>query len=183
MSADMKRILLAGFGGQGILFAGKFLASLGLAQEKEVSWLPSYGPEMRGGTANCSVILSNKRIGSPIVSTPDILVCMNLPALDKFETAMEKGGVLFYDSSLILRKPERSDICVFGIPSTQIATDNQMPALANVVLLGKLLRETHLCDEMTAGNVMQSIIPERKKDLLAANLKALTLGFQYTTEV
>jgi len=176
------RILLAGFGGQGILFAGKFLASLGLAQEREVSWLPSYGPEMRGGAANCSVILSDERIGSPIVSKPDILVCMNLPAMDMFERTMGKSGVLFYDNSLILHKPERSDISIFGIPATQIATDNQMPALANVVLLGKLLRETKLCDEVMSGTVMQNIIPERKKDLLSANLKALALGFQYVAE-
>ncbi|MCL2706943.1 MAG: 2-oxoacid:acceptor oxidoreductase family protein [Dehalococcoidia bacterium] len=179
MSATINRILLAGFGGQGILFAGKFLASLGLVQEKEVSWLPSYGPEMRGGTANCSVILSDERIGSPIVSAPDILICMNLPALDKFEPAMARGGLLFYDSSLISRKPERCDISAFEIPATQIATDHQMAALANVVLLGKLLRETKLCDEMTAGGVMQNIIPERKKELLATNLNALSLGFRF----
>ncbi|MCL1886197.1 MAG: 2-oxoacid:acceptor oxidoreductase family protein [Dehalococcoidia bacterium] len=182
MNPSMTRLLLAGFGGQGILFAGKFLASLGLAQEREVSWLPSYGPEMRGGAANCSVILSDARIGSPIVSTPDILVCMNLPALDMFEHATVAGGTLFYDNSLILRRPERSDISIFGIPATQIATDKRMPALANVVLLGKLLRETKLCDEATAGRVMQSIVPARKQDILAMNLEALTLGFQYDTE-
>jgi len=182
MNTSTNRILLAGFGGQGILFAGKFLASLGLSQGHEVSWLPSYGPEMRGGTANCSVILSTERIGSPIVSTPDTLICMNLPALDKFEPSMEIGGTLFYDSSLIHRNPIRGDISIFGIPATQIATDNQMSALANVVLLGKLLRETKLCDEETANSVMQSIIPERKKELLSANLKALALGFQYATE-
>jgi len=179
MSTTM-RILLAGFGGQGILFAGKFLASLGLEQEREVSWLPSYGPEMRGGTANCSVILSGERIGSPVVSTPDVLICMNLPSLDRFESAVEPGGRLFYDSSLINRQPERGDISILGIPATQIAVDNQMATLANVVLLGKLLREMGLCDEALAGKVMQSIVPERKQDLLANNLKALTLGFQYS---
>jgi len=183
MSVATQRILLAGFGGQGILFTGKFLASLGLAQNREVSWLPSYGPEMRGGTANCSVILSDERIGSPIVSTPDTLICMNLPAMDKFEPAIEKGGLLFFDNSLVLRNPKRTDIKAFGIPATQIATDNQMSALANVVLLGKLLRETKLCDEIAAVSVMQSIVPDRKKDVLAANLKAITLGFQYTAEV
>ncbi len=183
MSRATSRILLAGFGGQGILFVGKFLASLGLAQEREITWLPSYGPEMRGGTANCSVILSDERIGSPIVSTPDILFCMNLPSLDKFEPAMEKGGVLFYDSSLIHRAPGRGDISAFGVPATQIATDHQMLSLASVVLLGKLLRETRLCDESAAGGVMQGIIPERKKDLLAANLKALAMGFGYAAAV
>ncbi|MCL2150297.1 MAG: 2-oxoacid:acceptor oxidoreductase family protein [Dehalococcoidia bacterium] len=183
MSAETKRILLAGFGGQGILFAGKFLASLGLSQEREVSWLPSYGPEMRGGTANCSVIISRERIGSPIVSAPNILVCMNGPSLEKFEPAMEGGGVLFYDSSLINRQAVRDDISVFGIPATQMATDHQMAALANVVLLGKLLRETGLCDEGTAGQVMQDIVPGRKQDLLEANIRALALGFRYEAAV
>jgi len=179
MSSATNRILLAGFGGQGILFVGKFLASLGLEQEREVTWLPSYGPEMRGGTANCSVIISGERIGSPIVATPDILFCMNLPSLDKFEPQMEKNGVLFYDSSLIRRGPMRNDISAFGLPATQIATDHQMLSLASVILLGKLLRETDLCDRGVASTVMQSIIPERKKDLLAANLKALAMGFEY----
>lgn len=173
------QILLAGFGGQGILFAGKFIAYLGLAQALEVTWLPSYGPEMRGGTANCSVILSDVRIGSPIVSAPDVLFCMNFPSLDKFESAVQKNGMLFYDNSLAHRQSKRGDISVFSVPATQIATDNQMASLANVVLLGKLLRETRLCDKDAAGEVMKSIVPERKKDLLAANLKALAFGFQY----
>ncbi|MCL2140836.1 MAG: 2-oxoacid:acceptor oxidoreductase family protein [Dehalococcoidia bacterium] len=179
MSASSCRILLSGFGGQGILFAGKFIATLGLALEREVSWLPSYGPEMRGGTANCSVILDTKRIGSPIVTTPDILVCMNLPSLDKFEPDIERNGLLFYDSSLVNRKPRREDIGAHGIPATQIANNRQMPTLANVIVLGKLLRETNLCDETTAATVMMTIVPERKKTLLEANLAALTIGFHY----
>jgi 2-oxoglutarate ferredoxin oxidoreductase subunit gamma len=173
------RILLAGFGGQGILFAGKFLASLGLSQGHEVSWLPSYGPEMRGGTANCSVIIDDSIIGSPIVSTPDILFCMNLPSLDKFESDIEKNGLLFYDSSLISRQIKRQDITVYGIPATQIAIEHQMPSLANVVLIGKLLHETALCSISTAQNIMKAIVPERKIDLLKANILALELGFQH----
>ncbi|MDL2253772.1 2-oxoacid:acceptor oxidoreductase family protein [Ruminococcaceae bacterium OttesenSCG-928-I18] len=175
----MQRILLAGFGGQGILFAGKFLAYMGLHDEKEVSWLPSYGPEMRGGTANCSVILAEENIGSPIVSTPDILICMNLPSMDKFEPAMEKGGLLLYDSSLITRQPEREDIKGFGIPATQMASDHEMPTLANVIMLGKTARETGLCDLSTAEGVMRKIVPEKKQKLLGANLKALALGYEY----
>ena len=182
MSAPTYRILLSGFGGQGVLFAGKFLASLGLAQEREVSWLPSYGPEMRGGSANCSVILSDDNIGSPVVLKPNILVCMNLPSLDKFESAVEVGGKLFFDSSLICRKPERRDIESIGIPATQIAVDNHMATLANVVLLGKLLQETGLCNEDVAGSVMQNLVPAGKRELLEANLKAMALGFRYTTE-
>ena len=97
------QLLLAGFGGQGILFAGKFLAYAGLLEGRQLSWLPSYGPEMRGGTANCSVILSDEPVGSPIVSNPDILVAMNLPSLDKYEDAVVPGGMIFVDSTLIKR--------------------------------------------------------------------------------
>ena len=98
------QMLIAGFGGQGILFAGKFLAYKGLVEEKEVSWLPSYGPEMRGGTASCSVIISDEPVGSPIVSAPDVLVAMNLPSLDKYEAAVVPGGKIFVDSTLIERR-------------------------------------------------------------------------------
>ncbi len=175
----MERILLAGFGGQGILFAGKFLAMFGMSEEKQVSWLPSYGPEMRGGTANCSVILAEEPIGSPIVTTPDILIAMNLPSMDKFEPAVQKGGKLFYDSSLIPHGSDRGDIGVFGIPATQMASDNDMPTLANVIMLGKTLRESGLCNLETAQNVMRQVVPERKQKLLDANLKALELGFAY----
>ena len=173
----MERILLAGFGGQGILFAGKFLASLGLHFDKQVSWLPSYGPEMRGGTANCSVILAEDPIGSPIVSTPDVLVAMNLPSMDKFEPAVEKGGKLFYDSSLIHREAARGDIGAFGVPATQMASDAEMPSLANVIMLGKVLKETGLCSLDTAKDVMRTIVPEKKQKLLDANFKALEMGF------
>ena len=105
-------ILFAGFGGQGILFAGKFLAYKGLLDGKQVSWLPSYGPEMRGGTANCSVIVSEDPIGSPIVGTPDVLVVMNAPSLDKYESAVAPGGKIFIDSTMIERKVERTDVDV-----------------------------------------------------------------------
>ena len=105
-----KEILIAGFGGQGILFSGKFLAYEGLIDGKEVSWLPSYGPEMRGGTANCSIIISDNAVGSPIVSKPDILIAMNLPSLDKYENETKVGGQIFVDSSLIDRKVERADV-------------------------------------------------------------------------
>ena len=110
------QILIAGFGGQGVLFAGKCLAYEGLYENKQVSWLPSYGPEMRGGTANCSVILSDEPVGSPIVNNPDVLIVMNLPSLDKYESATVKGGKIFVDSTLIARKVEREDVSAFYIP-------------------------------------------------------------------
>lgn len=134
-------ILIAGFGGQGILFAGKFLAYKGLMDEKQVSWLPSYGPEMRGGTASCSVILSDEPVGSPIVSYPDILIAMNLPSLDKYEPTVRPGGTIFIDSTLIERKAARSDVTVHYIPATALASENNMPTLANMIIMGKLLAE------------------------------------------
>ena len=121
-----RQLLFSGFGGQGILFAGKFIAYKGLTDEKQVSWLPSYGPEMRGGTASCSVIVSDEPVGSPIVSTPDVLIAMNLPSLDKYENAVAKGGIIIMDSSLIERKVLRDDVTVYAVPATQMASDNGM---------------------------------------------------------
>jgi 2-oxoglutarate ferredoxin oxidoreductase subunit gamma len=170
----MRQILLAGFGGQGILFAGKFLAYVGLMQGKEVSWLPSYGPEMRGGTANCGVILSEGPIGSPIVSRPDILICMNLPSLDKFEAALAEGGALFYDSSLIARPPARPG--AVALPATRLAFERALPGLANMILLGAVVQAADLCDRETLLAAMGKTVSERKKDLFDANLRALALG-------
>ena len=132
-------ILFAGFGGQGILFAGKFVAYKGLLENKQVSWLPSYGPEMRGGTANCSVIVSDEPIGSPIVSNPDVLVAMNLPSLDRYENEVVSGGKIFVDSTLITRKVERTDVDVYYIPATEIANEKGISTLANMIITGKLL--------------------------------------------
>ena len=134
-------ILFAGFGGQGILFAGKFVAYKGLLENKQVSWLPSYGPEMRGGTANCSVIVSDEPIGSPIVSNPDVLVAMNLPSLDRYENEVVSGGKIFVDSTLITRKVERTDVDVYYIPATEIANEKGISTLANMIITGKLLKE------------------------------------------
>ena len=111
------QIMIAGFGGQGVLFAGKFLAYKGMVQNKQISWLPSYGPEMRGGTANCSVVISDTPVGSPIITNPDMLIAMNLPSLQKFVDAVVPGGVIILDSTLIDAKVERTDVKVFYIPA------------------------------------------------------------------
>ena len=111
--------LIAGFGGQGLLFAGKFLAYKGLLENKEVSWLPSYGPEMRGGTANCSFIIGDEPVGSPIVEHPDVLMVMNLPSLNRYEQAVQPGGTIFVDSTLVERKLERSDVKAIYVPATR----------------------------------------------------------------
>lgn len=172
-------ILISGFGGQGILFTGKFLVYIGMLIGKEVTWLPSYGPEMRGGTANCSVILSDEQIGSPIVTCPDILVCMNLPSLDKYEGQMKAGGMLFLDSSLIDRQVLRTDIKTFYIPATKLADDNEMKGLANMIMVGKLIKETAVCDKDVTAEAMKKAVPERKKTLFDANVRAIELGMAY----
>lgn len=172
-------ILIAGFGGQGVLFAGKFLAYKGLTEDKQVSWLPSYGPEMRGGTANCSVILSDSPVGSPIVSNPDVLVAMNLPSLDKYENAAVPGSKIFVDSTLISRKIKRDDVEAFYVPATKMATDIGAPTLANMVIIGKMISETGAVnfDNIEVG--LKKVIPARKADMLDINFKALKAGYEF----
>ncbi len=171
--------LLAGFGGQGILFAGKVLVYAGMLEGKKVSWLPSYGPEMRGGTANCSVIVSDEPVGSPIVNNPDTLIAMNLPSLDKFEDAINAGGLAVIDSTLITRKVARDDIKAVYIPSTQLAKDNDMDGLANIIILGRTMRELNIFTLDEIKNTIKKVVPERKRDLLDKNLAAIELGYNY----
>lgn len=169
-------LLFAGFGGQGILFSGKFLAYLGLLEDRQVSWLPSYGPEMRGGTANCSVILSDEPVGSPIVGEPDVLIAMNLPSLDKYEDAVVPGGRIFVDATLIGRKVKRDDVTVYYVPATGMADENGMSTLANMILMGKVLKE---CPELGGGHMedaLRKVVSARHQDLLEVNRKALELG-------
>lgn len=172
-------IILAGFGGQGILFAGKALAYGGLMDEKEVSWLPSYGPEMRGGTCNCSVCVSDEPIGSPLVNEPNLLIVMNSPSLEKFIGTVQKDGKVFIDSTMIEEKVERKDINCFYVPATQLATDNNLPGMANIILLGKLIKETGIMGLDTVERAMAKCIPPKKANLLEANMKAVKLGMNY----
>ncbi len=170
-------ILIAGFGGQGILFAGKFLANKGLLEGRKLSWLPSYGPEMRGGTANCNVVLSDEPIGSPIVTEPDILIVMNLPSLDKFESSVKPGGTIFVDSTLISRKVERQDVKVFYVPATSLAQQNNMPTLANMIMIGKVIKECGVVSMEGMKDAVGKIVSARHADLLEINLKALEIGY------
>ena len=170
------QIIIAGFGGQGLLFSGKVLAYAGMMEGRYLSWLPSYGPEMRGGTANCNVILSDREVGSPIVTRPDILMVMNGPSLDKFEQDVQPGGKIFIDSSLITRKVERTDVEAYYIPATAMAREMGAPGLANMVLLGALVKATGCVtdDGLDAGLI--KVIPARKADMLDINRKALKAG-------
>ncbi len=173
------QVLIAGFGGQGILFAGKFLAYAGLLQGRNVSWLPSYGPEMRGGTANCSVILSDTQVGSPIVGHPDILIAMNLPSLEKYENEVPAGGCIFVDSSLVNRAVKRDDVKVFPIPATSISTEKGYDTLANMILMGHVIAHTHVIPDDMIRPAMQKVVSARHADLLEKNIEALNLGVNY----
>ena len=171
-----KQFLFSGFGGQGILFAGKFIAYKGLIEDKQVSWLPSYGPEMRGGTASCSVIVSDEPVGSPIVTYPDVLVAMNLPSLDRFEGKVAPGGMIFLDSSLIEREVVRKDVTVFRIPATKLAGENGFPTLANMIIVGKILKELGEYNDEGLKAALAKVISAKHADMMEVNRKAIDLG-------
>jgi len=169
-------LVAAGFGGQGVLFIGKIIATAGLLEDREVSWLPSYGPEMRGGTANCSVIVSETAIGSPLVTEPDIVIAMNLPSYERFESTIKPGGFLFYDNALFEPESPRDDINLVPLPASAIANENELKGLGNIVMLGALWQATHFCEEATLEDALQSTISARKAHLREPNLRALALG-------
>jgi len=171
-----KSFLFSGFGGQGILFMGKFISYYGMLGGHEVSWIPSYGAEMRGGTASCGVCISEGPIGSPVVASPDVLVCMNLPSLDKFEKDLKGGGLLFIDSSLAERGASRDDIVSYRVPATKAADDNGMKNLANMIMIGRMMAELGYYDPELAREAMKKTVPERKRDLFDMNLRALETG-------
>ncbi|MBQ5816316.1 MAG: 2-oxoacid:acceptor oxidoreductase family protein, partial [Oscillospiraceae bacterium] len=156
-----------------------FVAYKGLMDDKQVSWLPSYGPEMRGGTASCGVIVSDDAVGSPIVSNPNILVAMNLPSLDKYEKTVESGGMIFADSSLIERKVERDDVKVFYIPATRLARENGVPTLANMIIVGKIMKELGEFEGDSLNAALKKVISAKHADMLEVNLKAMRLGAEY----
>jgi len=172
-------IILAGFGGQGILFSGKVIAYSGLKAGREVSWLPSYGPEMRGGTCNCHVVVSDSPVGSPIIPEPDVLIAMNRPSLDKFENDVKAGGFIIVDSSLIDRETTRDDVTFVKIPATEMCHEAKLGNLANMVIAGKLIKETGLytLDEIKEG--LKKSVPPKKAALLESNMKAIELGYTY----
>ena len=173
-----KQFLIAGFGGQGLLFAGKFLVYKGMLEGKEVSWLPSYGPEMRGGTASCSVIVSDEPVGSPIVDKPDVLMVMNLPSLDKYEDSVVPGGMIVLDSTLIGRKVKRTDVKAVYVPATQMASEQGVSTLANMILTGKILSELGEFDEGVEA-ALNKVVSAKHPEMFDFNVKALALGRDY----
>lgn len=174
-----KEILIAGFGGQGILFSGKFLAYEGLIDGKEVSWLPSYGPEMRGGTANCSIIISDNKVGSPIVDKPDALIAMNAPSFDKYITEVKSGGQVFVDSSLIEAKTDREDIEAYYIPATKMAAEEGLTGLANMIILGLFIKKSGIVPDENIEKAMRKVVSAKKEKLFELNMKAISLGYNF----
>ena len=178
--ADIKelQLVLAGFGGQGVLFAGKVIAYAALLEGREVSWLPSYGPEMRGGTANCSVTLSDEPIGSPLVTAPNARVAMNQPSFDKFIGTVRPGGVAVADSTMVpeVTAPEGVEVC--AIPATALVEEAGLKGLANIVLVGKLWALTGFCDRATLDAAIEASVPPRKAALIEKNKQAMALGIE-----
>jgi 2-oxoglutarate ferredoxin oxidoreductase subunit gamma len=169
-------MIFSGFGGQGALFAGQLLAYTALDLDKQVTWFPSYGPEMRGGTAHCTVIISDEEIGSPVVTRPQVAMVMNLPSLDKYEPLLKPGGLLVVNSSLVDREAERTDIDVVNVPANDIAEEMGERRLANMVLLGALLEKLPILPAKEVADALGRHIPEHRRNLLEANLKALKRG-------
>ena len=170
------RIVFAGFGGQGVLSMGMLVAYAGMIEGKEVSWLPSYGPEMRGGTANCNVIVSDAPVSSPIVTVPTAAVVMNRPSLDKFGPLVEKGGILLVNSSLIDIKSDRTDIDVFYVPANDVAAGLKIPRAANMVMLGAFLKTTGAVSPKSVMDSFLQVLGVNKASLIPINEKALEAG-------
>jgi 2-oxoglutarate ferredoxin oxidoreductase subunit gamma len=172
-------IILSGFGGQGIMFAGQILSYAAMDAGKEVTWIPSYGPEMRGGTANCTVVIADEEIGSPVVKNPDAVLAMNLPSLDKYEPMVKAGGVLVINSSMVDRTARRTDIAVVSIPCNEIAEELGNSRLANMVAAGALLAGMNSITLADLETALNNHMPGRHKNLLPKNVEALTRGAEF----
>ena len=172
-------IMIAGFGGQGVLFAGQLLAYAAMDEGKQVTWIPSYGPEMRGGTANCTVVIADEEIGAPMVRHPQAIVAMNLPSLDKYEDTLQAGGLLVINSSMTPRAPRRSDIRWVAVPGNQIAEELGDRRMTNMVLLGGLLANLPVLTLTSLEQALKAHLPARHQRLLPLNVQALSRGAQY----
>ena len=174
-----KSIIIAGSGGQGILFLGRVLTSGSMLEKKEVTWFPSYGAEMRGGTANCTVIISDEMIGSPVVMMPDILIVMNRASLDRFLPSLRKKGTLFYDSSLITETLTRKDVVAVPVPATNIAGDMGSPRSANMVMLGAFIAKTGILRKASIFSIFDDAADPRKIEAFRINKELVRKGIDY----
>ena len=176
-----EEIKVAGFGGQGVLSLGTVLSEMGMLHNYEVSWLPSYGPEMRGGTANCSVKISKKKIGSPLVANPTVLIAMNRPSLDKFENDVVSGGLIMYDDSLIDRKPVRDDVDIIPIPATKLADELGNTKAANMIIVGALIELKAIMSQQLVLDSLVNVL--KRKNLVELNQKAILRGAKYIKDL
>jgi 2-oxoglutarate ferredoxin oxidoreductase subunit gamma len=174
-----KEIIIAGFGGQGVLFSGQVVAYAAMDAGKEVTWIPSYGPEMRGGTANCTVVIADEEIGSPLVEHPPLAIALNLPSFDKYEEALQKGGTLVVNQSMVDRGAKRKDIHVILVPCNQIAEEIGDKKLTNMVAIGALLSVLPEVSLKDVEKALESHLPARHKHLLPKNYEALKRGYAY----
>lgn len=176
-------LLIAGFGGQGVLSMGMTLGYAAMIEKKEISWMPSYGPEMRGGTANCIVIVSDKRISSPIITTFDTVIALNQPSLDKFEKAVKPGGLLIYESTNIINPPTRTDIDIQPIAASEEASTMKNSKIMNMIVLGGFLARKNVVELESVMAALKKVLPERYHHLLPLNEQALRRGQELVAHV
>ena len=175
----LQEIIIAGFGGQGVMSTGQLLAYAGLVEDKHVSWIPSYGPEMRGGTANCSVTISDNPVSSPIINEPDTLIVLNRPSLDKFEKDVKPGGLILLNSSLIDVEPKRQDVKVLKVSINELANEQLGNSrVANMILLGAFIELTGAVSIESVEGALKKVLPEYRHNLIPLNRQALELGVE-----
>jgi len=171
-------VVMAGFGGQGLMFIGKLLAYSAMKTGKHVTWIPSYGPEMRGGTANCTIVISDEEIGSPVITSPQALIIMNNPSLEAFESRLQPQGMLFINTSLITRQATRRDLDVIAIPANDIATEVGEKKAANMVMLGAYVAKTRIVSKEVVLEGLKELF-EKKSEFLDVNARAFEKGMEY----
>ena len=171
-------VIIAGFGGQGVLFIGELLAYAAMKEGRNVTWIPSYGPEMRGGTANCTVVISDEEIGSPVITSPHSLIVMNNPSLDSFEPRLITGGVLIINSSLITRESKRNDAKVIKVPANKIAFELGSDKAANMVVLGAYIAKTKAVSPHSILDGLEKVLGEKKRRFLEINKRAFEKGME-----
>lgn len=177
-----EEIKIAGFGGQGVLSMGMTLAYAGMLEDKEVVWMPSYGPEMRGGTANCTVVISHSRVSSPILRQFDTAIILNQPSIDKFEHSVKPGGQIFYESNNVINPPTRNDVSIFDVPAALEAVNLRNERSMNMIMLGAYLAINPILSVDSISEALKKVLPERHHHLIPVNEKALRRGMELVKE-